>query len=152
MSSFTKEGVQGDKVPLDLHVDQDLEPIAVCGECGEEYANCQCEDGSDEDEEIDEELSEDDLEQEAEGIVETATAEPIPPSPPLLVWYDSKSHQKRRYFSGVGGYNRPLFVYDPLKAKVFDDVDNARLASALCYRCGYNGLHITGVADAQVGE
>src|SRR6266478_1327252 len=63
------------------------------------------------------------------------------PHPPLLLWYDSAQHGRRRYYKGIGKTLQPEFTSEKPQARVLDDLDHAFSVMALCKRAGYS--HVT---------
>lgn len=87
----------------------------------------------DEDEDEDDEQDEDD---ESEEI-------PVPeivPDLPAVLFYDSPSHGKRRYYlNSLKG--KPEWSYTKDGAFVFENLDHLKLAGSNCKQYGYVGLN-----------
>ncbi|CAM6004382.1 unnamed protein product [Sphagnum balticum] len=76
-----------------------------------------------------------------EEIVEVAQVLPKAPELPVILFYDSKTHNKRRYYSN-GLKGKPEWSESKDGAFVFQSHDHLRLASLYCRHYGYKGLDI----------
>jgi hypothetical protein len=87
---------------------------------------------------VDEDEKDDELDEE---IVEVSQVEAKLPELPAILFYDSKTHNKRRYYSN-GLKGKPEWSESKDGAFVFQSHDHLRLASLYCRHYGYKGLDI----------
>lgn len=87
----------------------------------------------DEDEDDEQEDDEDETE-------EVPTIEPVPDLPAVL-FYDSTSHGKRRFYkNSLKG--KPEWSYTKDEAFVFENLDHLKLAGSHCKQYGYHGINV----------
>lgn len=66
------------------------------------------------------------------------------PDLPVLLFYDSATHGKRRYYkNSLNG--KPEWSYTKDDAFVFDNLDHLKLAGGNCKQYGYQGLDFESV-------
>lgn len=66
----------------------------------------------------------------------------------FILWYNSKSHSKTRYFVGLtqkpcqvhGSHPAPAWTYDKEGATILDGAAEAQKAKFFAARCGYRDL------------
>lgn len=94
----------------------------------------------------DEDLEDDDYDDEDDNQDDEEDDESVPvpeiiPDLPAVLFYDSTSHGKRRFYkNSLKG--KPEWSYTKDGAFVFENLDHLKLAGNNCKQYGYNGINV----------